>query len=49
MRCIAEPEKAANLLSDAMVATEGDTIKRSNLSVPVRPARAAGNLVTKTA
>jgi hypothetical protein len=49
MRCIPEPEKAASLLSDAMVAAEGDAIKRSNLSVPVRPAKASGTLVTKTA
>jgi hypothetical protein len=47
--CIAEPEKAANLLSDAMVAAEGDAIKRSNISVPLRPAKSSGALITKTA
>lgn len=49
LRCIAEPEKAANLLADAMVAQGGDAIKRSNISVPVRPAQSNGALVTKTA
>lgn len=49
LRCIAEPEKAANLLADAMVAQGGDAIKRSNISVPVRPAQSSGALVTKTA
>jgi len=49
LRCIAEPEKAANLLSDAMVAAEGDAIKRSNISVPLRPAKSSGALITTTA
>lgn len=49
MKCISEPEKAANLLADAMVAQGGDAIKRSNISVPVRPAQSSGALVTKTA
>jgi len=49
MRCIAEPEKAANLLADAMVAQDGDAIRRSTISVPVRPKQASGALVTKTA
>jgi hypothetical protein len=32
-----------------MVAQGGDAIKRSNISVPVRPAKTSGALVTKTA